>query len=365
MREPEFVKVLHDLVNSNIGLFLLNQHFLEGVLLAVKQDHVVMDKNQKVHYISLEHIKTLSKNSKDHSEKPNPVPYLESQLFIDILSDLKNSYVSINDSEKDAHFGVLSRISEDHIVLINHAELLYIPIIYISNIHGVIPEGQIHLTNQKRKLTNQQILNDDEEIKEELQDIVLQQEIDHTQEIVQQQDADQLQVIVQHQVIDQPQEIDQLQVINQLQEIVQQQEVDQLQVIVQHQVIDQPQAIVQQEDVVQPQDIFQHQVIDQFNETTQQQDMLESHEVFDTDEEAELQAVGNINVDTNETTESFNIMLEKSQEIQNEDQIVEDYEGIYSINTFDELENELPEEITLLEQDAHKVVVEVDEYFRN
>ena len=122
-------------------------------MLAVKQDHVVMDKNQKVHYISLEHIKTLSKNSKDHSETPNPVPYLESQLFIDILSDLKNSYVSINDSEKDAHFGVLSRISEDHIVLINHAELLYIPIIYISNIHGVIPEGQIHLTNQKRKLT--------------------------------------------------------------------------------------------------------------------------------------------------------------------------------------------------------------------
>ena len=158
MRELKFEKAIRDLINTKIGLFLSNHHFMEGDLLAVKQDHLVIDVNQNVHYIPLQHIKALSKNAKDYRVTSTPVPYLDIRQFTEILNVLKYSWVTINGPEKDSHFGVLNRIAEDHIVLINQTELLYIPTSYISNIHGVLPQQQIRLANENEQQTNQPAL---------------------------------------------------------------------------------------------------------------------------------------------------------------------------------------------------------------
>ena len=81
MRELQFIKALRDLENTKIGLFLSNQQFVEGNLLAVQQDHLVLDINEDVHYIPLEHIKALSKNATDYRETSNTVPFLETLAF--------------------------------------------------------------------------------------------------------------------------------------------------------------------------------------------------------------------------------------------------------------------------------------------
>ena len=155
MRELKFEKAVRDFLNTKIGLFLSNHHYMEGNLLAVKQDHLVIDVDQNVHYIPLQQIKTLSKNTKDFNATSSIVPYLNRRYFTEVLNVMKYSWVTINGSDKDAQFGVLSKIAEDYIILINQKELLYIPIFFISNIHGVLSQQQIRLANENEKQTNQ------------------------------------------------------------------------------------------------------------------------------------------------------------------------------------------------------------------
>lgn len=157
MREHKFENVLGDLENTEIGLFLSDQQFVEGVLLAAKQDHIVIDVNQKVHYIARQHIRALSKNAKDFHVTSKTVPYLETQNLTDVLSVMKYCSVTINGASKQALTGVLSQIVEDHIVLINQTELLYIPKSSIANIHGEISETQIRLINDKEQLSSQRV----------------------------------------------------------------------------------------------------------------------------------------------------------------------------------------------------------------
>lgn len=157
MREQKFEKVLGDLVNLKIGLFLSDQQFIEGVLLAVKQDHLVIDINKNIHYIARQHIKALSKNAKDFHLKTKTVPYLDRQYFTDVLSVMKYYSVTVNSSGKQTHFGVLSKIAEDYIVLINHAELLHIPKSSIADISSKISDNQIRSINAKEQLKSQTV----------------------------------------------------------------------------------------------------------------------------------------------------------------------------------------------------------------
>ena len=44
-----------------IGLFLSDNQFIKGVLLDVKQDHIVVDVNQNVFYFALQHIQVFQR----------------------------------------------------------------------------------------------------------------------------------------------------------------------------------------------------------------------------------------------------------------------------------------------------------------
>ena len=61
--------------------------------------------------------------------------YLDKDHLADVLTALQYTWVSINSLGKQAFFGILSKISEDHIILIDKMEQLYIRKSYISNIY--------------------------------------------------------------------------------------------------------------------------------------------------------------------------------------------------------------------------------------
>ena len=155
MHEQIFEKALGDLKDTKIGLFLSDHQFLEGILLAIKEDHVVIDVNERVFYIARQHIRALSKNAKDFHESSQVVPYLDKQRLTDLLNFFRYNWVTINGSGNQALFGVLRTVSEDHIILINNAELLYIPTSCISNIHSEIAQDQIIKENTRQQLTIQ------------------------------------------------------------------------------------------------------------------------------------------------------------------------------------------------------------------
>lgn len=134
-----------------IGLFLSDNQFIEGVLLDIKQDHIVVDVNQNIYYFALQHIQALSQNAKDFRISSEVVHYVDRNNLIDVLESLRYNWVSINSLGDQVLCGVLSKISDDYITVINNSELLYIPKSYLSTISSNISEEQIILLNKQEQ----------------------------------------------------------------------------------------------------------------------------------------------------------------------------------------------------------------------
>jgi len=134
-------------------VFLNDKQFVEGILLDVKQDHLVVDVNHNVFYFALQQIHAISNNAKDFRVSPKIiVPHLNKNLLTDVLKALKYNWVTINSLSNQRFVGLLSRISEDHILLINNEEQLNISKSYISNIYkGIyeINELQVDINQEK------------------------------------------------------------------------------------------------------------------------------------------------------------------------------------------------------------------------
>ncbi|WP_342506581.1 DUF2642 domain-containing protein [Sporosarcina sp. FSL K6-2383] len=155
MQKRKFEEIVGGLKGLKIGLLLCGNQFIEGILLDVKQDHLVVDIDQKVMYVTLQHIKVLSKNSKDAHIVTVKVPYLNRSSLANVWTALRYTWVTINSLSNEKVFGVLSKISEDYIIVINSGELLYIPQSHISNMYSEITDEQIILLNQMEQLASQ------------------------------------------------------------------------------------------------------------------------------------------------------------------------------------------------------------------
>jgi len=174
LHELTFEKALGALINMEIGLFLRDKQFIEGVLLDIKQDHIIVNVNQKIVYLAFQHIQALSKNAKDLRISTEVVHYVDRDNLIDVLKALRYNWVSINSFSEQLLFGVLSKISDDHITVINNSELLYIPKSYLSTISSNVSNEQINILNTQE----QAVIKDCQ-----LEDIITSEHTKNTKEI--------------------------------------------------------------------------------------------------------------------------------------------------------------------------------------
>lgn len=156
MHERKFEKALAGLIDMEIGLYLSDDQLIKGILLDVKQDHLVVEVDQNVFYFALQHIRALSKNAKDYCVSPRNTPYLDRNYLVDVLNALKYNWVYVNSVGNQVLFGVLSGISENYITVICNTEQLYIQKSIISNIYSTINDDQVKKINY---LEQQNFLN--------------------------------------------------------------------------------------------------------------------------------------------------------------------------------------------------------------
>ena len=135
MKQQNFTQMISIPKGSKINILLKNEEFIEVILLDVKLDHIIVNMDDRIFYIAISHIQTLSKNAKDPHITKQLVPYLDRKHLTDLFDALKYNWVTINGLGNQTFNGLLSNISDDHIMLINDTEIRIIHKSFISNIY--------------------------------------------------------------------------------------------------------------------------------------------------------------------------------------------------------------------------------------
>lgn len=157
MQAKTFKNVLSANRNKEIRLYLKNNQFVDGILLDVKKDHIILKVNRNIIYFAIHQIQTLSKNAKDHHVAVETSPHLNRNDLMDVLIALRYHWVTVNDFGNLVLSGVLSSIFEDHIILINNKELLYIPKFNITNISSDISKNDLTFLNKIEQINIQKL----------------------------------------------------------------------------------------------------------------------------------------------------------------------------------------------------------------
>ena len=103
--------------------------------MGVETDHIILeDENKYVYYYSIDKIQAITKNTKQYKGEDITTEFMKTQSLADLLSSLKNSWVSILCLNKQSFAGVLSIVDSDFVTLINGEDRILIKISHISNI---------------------------------------------------------------------------------------------------------------------------------------------------------------------------------------------------------------------------------------
>ncbi|WP_045516788.1 hypothetical protein [Neobacillus niacini] len=124
-----------DLLKGYYVNLYVGEEIIKGKLMGVESDHIILeDENQYVYYYSIDKIQAITKNTKQYKGEEITTEFMKTQSLADLLSSLKNSWVSILCLNKQSFNGVLSIVDNDFVTLINGEDRILIKIEHISNI---------------------------------------------------------------------------------------------------------------------------------------------------------------------------------------------------------------------------------------
>lgn len=115
---------------------------LEGRLLGIKSDYLIVQTKDGVVYVASEHIKTISEpilaEGEEGDDLCDPV-VLEAEDFLSLLGKLKHKLVKINQHGPNSVEGVLIKQREDTVTIVHKMkEYVHYPVQHIKSVVWVI-----------------------------------------------------------------------------------------------------------------------------------------------------------------------------------------------------------------------------------
>ncbi len=152
-----FKKSIGGLKGAKVRFFFKDSQFIDGILIAVKQDHLVVNLDEHVFYFALKNIYGISQKVKDTQVSKQTPLYIDKNYLTDVLNSIKYNYITINGLSKEIYDGVLMSILEDCIVIVNNTGIHFIN---YSKINVVIDGVFEHTVKQgddiQEQITNAQ-----------------------------------------------------------------------------------------------------------------------------------------------------------------------------------------------------------------
>jgi hypothetical protein len=130
----DFIEALQSLIGYWIDIYSRDHKWIRGKLVDVKHDHLVLeDEYGHVLYVNLLLIEGVSNQSTQIQPEKFDCDYINEKALHQLLDQFKHRWVTINCHNDQSYRGILSRVFEDYLVLINADQIYRIKNEAISN----------------------------------------------------------------------------------------------------------------------------------------------------------------------------------------------------------------------------------------
>ncbi|WP_050184341.1 DUF2642 domain-containing protein, partial [Domibacillus robiginosus] len=158
MSSPFFSDALKSLIGYSVGVFSNDGTLMKGTMVDVKKDYlIVQTTEEKYIYHHLAQVKSVSKNSKAVQANVIAKDYLQAEQLKEILEQCKYSWVTVNCYNDQFVTGFLSRVFDDHLILISGEEKIIMQNACIINIFPGVYETEEKERNEpeEKELSSQ------------------------------------------------------------------------------------------------------------------------------------------------------------------------------------------------------------------
>ncbi|MBJ8052156.1 spore coat protein [Bacillus cereus] len=127
------------LVGENVKVNLRGPESRVGVLSLLGKDYLTLQlPPEEVVYYQLKHVKSLVKKVKEAQGDYGSCFYADEDTFLDVLNDLKYTWIKINRGGPECVEGLLSDIHDNCITLVNCDEVIYVINSHIKSVSQVV-----------------------------------------------------------------------------------------------------------------------------------------------------------------------------------------------------------------------------------
>lgn len=193
MNADNLLDTIRGLEGLEIELFLAENQSIHGTLLSVQDDHLIVKADEKILYFPITQIKAISKNVNDSGLNNNgsKIATINRAKLDEILKTMYLQWITVNSFNNQSFSGVLSRVFNDYVLLINGDRQFFILKSQITNVlNEQVDENQIenlvsnaasnitfvpsdsNLSNTDNQLTEEQKKAIAETIKEKMKQLV-------------------------------------------------------------------------------------------------------------------------------------------------------------------------------------------------
>lgn len=148
----QFKKSIEGFIGHMVEVVCYDGYIIKGVLLGIYGDYIAVHMNDAVLYFVVDKMQACVKNTKDFSKTKLTVYHLNKPQFTDVLRACKNQWVTINCFSNNPFTGLLNKIEEDYIVLIDDGKLIYTQTACISSFYDGIYEMSKTVTDDSEKM---------------------------------------------------------------------------------------------------------------------------------------------------------------------------------------------------------------------
>ncbi|MEW9697853.1 hypothetical protein [Paenibacillus sp. SI8] len=129
-----------------------------GLLVNISQDFLVLQTQDGVAYIQLQHIKSISdtKNSASstNSTYQTTASHVSAYNFNSLLHQLRHNFVQINRGGPEKYEGFIADISSDYLLLVVKDEVIQVPVFHIKSINVINKQDKNNNNNNNNNNSN-------------------------------------------------------------------------------------------------------------------------------------------------------------------------------------------------------------------